>query len=397
MGRARFCVATNFKDDLIPRIRHAPVREIFGKLPSDAVGGLRPSYLLPRVDKDALARHVAQAHAAGIEFNYLLNAACLDNREFTRGWRREFENLLGWLEEIGVDSVTVTIPYLLEIVKRKSRLRTRISIMAGVDSVQRARRWLDLGADEITLPPQINRDFQLLAALRKHLPCPIVVLANVGCLHECPFALYHGSLHSHASQAWHPSGGYFIDYCAIRCVLEMLRRPWNYLAANWIRPEDVRLYEEIGIDGVKLAERAADSKTIERIVDAYARGRYDGNLLDLIPRLSGESIDRHELRWLRTFFRPFSVNVFQLRRLLRLLAKPKVVIDNRGLDGFLEGLRARDCGLLGCDDCGYCKEAAERMVRIDPAYREAIEANYTRALNGLVTGDVFRYPFQRAH
>jgi hypothetical protein len=40
------------------------------------------------MSRRALARYVAAIHRHGLEFNYLLNAACLGNQEWSRSFQR---------------------------------------------------------------------------------------------------------------------------------------------------------------------------------------------------------------------------------------------------------------------------------------------------------------------
>ena len=56
----------------------------------------------------------------------------------------------------------------------------------------------------------------------------------------------------------------------------------NYLRANWIRPEDLHLYEELGYHNFKIVERNTPTQILLERVKAYAERRYDGNLLDLV-------------------------------------------------------------------------------------------------------------------
>lgn len=138
--QVRLSVATNFRPDLIEAIKGYPVWELFGKLPADALGGGRASYMLSAVSKRALAVHVREARRHGIRFNYLLNAACLDNREWTRKGQRQIRRLLDWLAELEIDAVTVSLPYLLELIKRcYPQLRVTVGVFAGVDHVQKGK------------------------------------------------------------------------------------------------------------------------------------------------------------------------------------------------------------------------------------------------------------------
>ena len=145
----QFSVATNFDDTLVDRIKNYPVAELYGKLSADAVGGGRASFMLPRVGRRQVEAHVAVVRRAGIRFNYLLNAACMSNVEYTRRGQRAIRNLLDWLSAIGVDGVTVAIPFLLEIVKSDyPHLKAKVGVFAQVDNLRKAKAWEAMGADE---------------------------------------------------------------------------------------------------------------------------------------------------------------------------------------------------------------------------------------------------------
>ena len=57
--------------------------------------------------------------------------------------------------------------------------------------------------------------------------------------------------------------------------------PQTWLKMSFIRPEDIFMYEGIGINTFKITGRTTGMDTFRRIVSAYCKGRYDGNLLDL--------------------------------------------------------------------------------------------------------------------
>lgn len=394
----KLSVATNFDDELIERVRDYPVAELFGKLPRDFVGGGRPVYLLPPLSRRRLARHVRLAQASGIEFNYLLNAACLDNREFTRRGQRAIERTLHWLAGIGVTSITVALPYLLELVKQRfPHFKVKVGVFARVATVQQAKFWEELGADCITLDPLVvNRDFRTLASVRASLRCDLQLIANSDCLLFCPLAGYHMVGLSHASQRQRHAAPLPLDYCFFTCNGAKLDDPVHYVRSNWIRPEDLAWYERAGYTRFKILERGAPTEVMVRRVQAYAGRRYDGNLLDLIDPLAGRrAVDvghavarglvlRSPLTWLLVRRGGWAA----LRRLAEIRlqqatpGRPGVDIDNRKLDGFLEGFPAVACGARDCRLCRYCDGWAERAVRIDPAYH----ARYAEAERPLRRG-----------
>ena len=406
----RLSVATNFEPALVEGIKGYPVYELFGKLPADPLGGGRASYMLSPLSKRALAAHVRDARQHGVRFNYLLNAACLDNREGTRKGQREIRRLLDWLAELEVDAITVSLPYLLDVIKRcYPQFRVTVGVFAGVDHVQKARMWEELGADCITLESlSVNRRFSLLSSLRKSVKCDLMLLVNTNCLQFCPFSRAHMVGLSHASQSGHPSRGFLLDYCFLRCSRMKLADPVNYIRSDWIRPEDLRYYEALGYDRFKLAERNAPTEVMVRRVRAYSERRYDGNLLDLVQGWgfrSGREPSRYFRRglfWsLRTFLRPWTVNpmrLFPIRRLAEaqgmlspLPRDPPVVIDNRALDGFLKFFFHVDCQERDCEECRYCHRMAELAVWIDPEFQREALRQYDEVLDDLRSGAMWSY------
>jgi len=398
----KFSVATNWDDNLIREIENLnsehKVTEIFGKLASDFVGGGRVSLALPHPSKRQVRRHIQEAHKHGLKFNYLLNASCLDNQEFTISGQREIHKLLDWLGDLKVDVVTVSIPYLLQLIKRQyPQFKVCISIMSQVNTPQRAKYWQDLGADIITLYSiDVTRDFPILRAIRKRVNCELQLIANNGCLLNCPFTQYHGVIVSHASQSTHKKQGFEFYYCMLNCRLFRLTDPVNFLRSDWIRPEDTRYYEEVGINRIKLTERVSTTELISQVVKAYTEGRYDGNLADIIPSLSQRTLVRKKKRTvlinsLRYLFHPFSVNIFRLFKSLRAFSTIDVYIDNRALDGFLEHFFNENCNGKSCEECGYCKEIAKKAIKIDEDYRKRIIAQYKNLLDELVSSKMFKY------
>ncbi len=382
-GTVRFSVATNFDDELLRALKGYPVVEVFGKLPRDSVGGGRASYMLAPVSRRTLKRHVAEARKRGIRFNYLLNPACLGNREFRRWGQRRIETLLGWLGEIGVEAVTVCIPLLLELVKRRyPQFVVRVGVFARVATPQQAKFWEEMGADGITLDPLlVNRDFVLLQQIREAVRCDLQLIPNSDCLLYCPLAPYHMVCLSHASQRGYSP--FMVDYCFLTCTAARLQDPVNYVRAVWIRPEDLYRYEALGYHDFKILERNAPTEVMVERVRAYAIRQYPGNLLNLIQPYGysspGGTYLHRGLFWsLRYGFNPFRLNLKQSLRIRRLAAmmgmlrapegQARVILHNHKLHGVLDHL-PQGCAGRDCDRCRYCHGWAEQAVTIDPGYR----------------------------
>jgi collagenase-like PrtC family protease len=231
---------------------------------------------------------------------------------------------VGKVVKSGADTVTVANPLLLQKIKQEFGVEVKASVMANVRTVQRAAFFEMLGADAINLDRDINRDLSLLKRIRKAVGCEIFLLANEGCLLDCPFKHSHDTFIGHLSKIPPNQRSLFeLNPFAAYCTRIKEERPEEVLKSPWIRPEDLGRYSKF-VDGFKLAGRELPGKDMLRIVGAYVKGRYDGNLMDLL-----------------------NVRV------------PDLSVDNRSLDGFLDA--AADCD-MACGSCGFCRKRADVLV-----------------------------------
>jgi collagenase-like PrtC family protease len=401
----KLSVACNFDDALLEGLKRYPVYEIYGKLTADYFGGGRPSFYLPEVDRVGLERFVRKTHQAGIGFNYLLNASAMGNTEFTRQGQRQMEALLDWLDSIGVDSVTVASPFFLRLVKtRHPRLRVRVSSHRYTDSPRKVRFWVDNGADYIVVSEvNIHRELAVLRAMREAAgDVELQLIVNNWCRQDCAIAGNHAVGLSAASQRG--GRGFPLDYCSLLCNELRLREPVNYLRANWIRPEDLPLYEELGFHNFKIVERNTPTQILLERTAAYAARRYDGNLLDLVQnyaypvdKLGERGRDAYSMwRLVKYFIKPQAVNLIKFSKVIDFGKAASVLyprrgenpvqIDNRALDGFMERFKTQGCQDVDCERCRYCHEWAERVVRIDPEWKARMKDIYGDLLGELEGG-----------
>lgn len=391
----KFIVSTNFQDRLVNCLSPEFVYCLYGKLTVDYIGGGRHSFVLPAITRKQVQGHIKRAHERGLEFNYLLNATCLGNREYTISGQRRIRSLLDWLAGIKVDSVTVSIPYLAQLIKKDyPAVKIHVSTAAEVDSVLKAKYWQEMGVDCITLQStSLNRDFETLNKIRENVKCKLALIANESCLYKCPVNYYHYTTSSHASQSTSYLNGACVDYCILSCKRLRLKDPVNLIRSAWIRPEDAHYYEKIGIDYLKIVDRSKDADFIMKVLNAYIKKSYKGNLADLFPlttRNSGISGPRKRMRYLQYLFNPFILNLFRMKQ---ILANPQLEIhlDNAALDGFIEFFVQGKCKHGLCDECGYCKELAKKAVKIDKQYQDKALFEYDKILESIVSGHPFRY------
>jgi hypothetical protein len=116
-----------------------------------------------------------------------------------------------------------------------------------------------------------------------------------------------------------------------------------------------------------------------------------------IEKYSHEEGDLYSLkRMVRYFVKPWTVNFLSLDKVIKMgkrasLLYPRrgpnpVQIDNKSLEGFIDRFRAVSCQPLDCDECRYCHEWADRVVRIDPEFERDMKLIYAELLDDLHSG-----------
>lgn len=369
--RARFTVAFNGDDRLIPAIADLRgVESVFGKLSRDVVGGGRPSYSTANIDLHRLETSIRIAHEHGLKFHYLLNSACMANRELSRATNRRIDALLDTVVEAGADGVVVVMPYLLALIKKRyPALRVSISTFARIDSPLKALLWEDRGADRLILDVDVNRNRTALERIRSAVRCELELFANAMCTYQCPFAGVHAACNGHASSSTDALKGFGVDYHSYLCAQRRLKDASEYIRGRFIRPEDVAVYEDLGIDVFKLSDRLKGTPWLVRTARAYTSRAYEGNLADLIsyPVFAGKDggLVGNPTRILAQG-RHANLALIKVMQQISTCATP-VYIDNRKLDGFLAHYLEHDCESSLCGiDCRYCETVAARAVTIDP-------------------------------
>jgi collagenase-like PrtC family protease len=370
-------VPTNWDPDLIlPLSKLEANVQLYGVLPTSMIGsgGSGPDNV--RMVENQAEEYIEQAHSAGLKFDYILNAPSMSNMEWDENTHQELLMHLDWISNIGADSVTVTMPYLVELIKRQfPRLKVRVSTIAHVNSVARAKSVESLGADSITLDINVNRDFTLLQAIRNAVSCELTVLMNNLCLYQCPYEYYHHDGLGHASQSYNPLNGYYVDYCVLRCTLDRLCDISQIIKCRWVRPEDIHVYEEIGMDMFKISGRSMPSERIVHAATAYSSRHYEGNLYDILNIITP-----------KTGFINSALPGVQNNGNGSL---PKFYIDNQALEGFMDFFRKQNCP-SGCGQCNYCQRVADKVIQFDRDEVDGCIAMLNASLDNLSSSKIFK-------
>jgi collagenase-like PrtC family protease len=334
---------TNWDDALIEHVAPLHPTYLYGSLAAEATA--RSPLLLSDASEEQIAGHVAKAAACGIGFIYVMNATCLGNREFSEEGRSEILQRMQWVREIGAAGVVTANPFLMEMMRESfPELELHVSVLAAVDDARKAKYYAQLGAAVIHLDPQINRDFRRIRAIRAATRSRLSLVVNEGCILSCPIRHFHANMISHSRESI--AGRFHVDHCYYKCALIKSRDPAEYIRAPWIRPEDIGVYEELGIDLFKVAGRekmgdgpSSHTDWIAAAADAYAARKCDdvaGLLVGVQP------------------VEPLFSEAIKM---------PRVEVLSRELDGFLRFFQDDRC-TLDCTACDYCGQWAERAVRV---------------------------------
>lgn len=319
--------------------------ELFGSFSESVISSARASYLLPKFSQDLLSKYIKKAHSFNIEFNYLLNPSCLGNIEYTSSYRKELLNFVGLLITLGVDKITVTIPFLFEFLKKYyPDLKIVASVICAIDSPEKVLFYQDLGANRIILDYSLNRNFYILEKIREKVNIDLELILNDTCILKCPVRNYHYNFISHLKEDSNISDPYLE-----RCSLRKLQDLSLLIKSPWIRPEDVREYYNIGINHFKIIGRECEKEDLIRTAEAYLSQSYDGNLIDLIR-----------------FYLPDEESI-------------KIYVDNKKLQGFIDFFKNNSCNFF-CSECKYCEDIANKIVKISEGERE----QYISTLEGRI-------------
>jgi len=369
------------------------VDALFGKLPFDIVGGARPGFVLPDVDRDDVEQYIQACHERGLAFSYLLNAPCLGNLQYSKKGYEQLIELLEWIDHAGADSVTIGMPYLIDLVRERfPRLKVKVSTTARVNTVRKALQYEAMGVEEIIIDEHINREFKTLEAIRKTVKCNLELILNNICLWQCPYNYEHVNHDGHASREGEQEDYCYLQYPGYLCLYRKLTEPVELLKSPWIRPEDVSSYEDLGYDSFKITERFKRTPLLLEHVRAYEERRYEGNLLDLFTLPRKDAFTPVHLEY---FIKPEHVNIMKVSELgdvFDLEVRELIQIDNNKLNGFLEHFKRKDCNQTTCAQCRYCDGVLKKVAVMDEERLKKAAQKVKDFSDKLISGEIFDIP-----
>lgn len=346
-------IGSNFDYLLIDKIREINdnhndniIDEVYGSRRESARLTARPSFRLPDIDRKDFCEYIRKLKNAGISFNYTLNSNHLGSKEEIQKNESTILEYIKFLSGSGVDMITVTLPLMAEYIRTvDKRIGIEISTIAHIDSVTQVAIWKErYGICKVCGNLYKNREVKFLRCLAEYCNTNNIVLSvmvNEFCgngLDEKSGAsncIYRDHCYNLHSIGYDRDDHILCDYPMGRCI-QSRSKPTDWLKMHFIRPEDLKLYNTIGINHFKITGRTGSTNYILKVAKAYADEYFDGNLLELWKHL--ETI--HSVKDDSTYI-------------------PNFYIDNRKLENFLNfwfeneqhSCANEECGV----SCNYCE------------------------------------------
>lgn len=255
----------------------------WGDFPNGRSNQLQSDTYAPWILQDMQRDALKALSEAGVRLNLLFNGNCYGKDAQARSFFHKVGAVTEHIAETyGLGSVTTTSPLIAKFIHDNfTGLEVRASVNMEIGTVE-AMSYMAEYFDSFYLQRERNRDLttiQKLHAWCKDNDKGLFALANSGCLNHCPARNFHDNLVAHESEIAQMDNAYaFQGICR-----EFLKDPEHfqniYSITNFIRPEDISKYEPY-FTAVKLATRVHKHPT--SVVNSYIRGKYSGDLLQLL-------------------------------------------------------------------------------------------------------------------
>lgn len=348
-------VGCNFSKELIDIFKELnlinsnnKIDETYGSRKESAPLTARPAFRLKGMSEEDFKNYVDKLSQIGVSFNYTLNTSFLGSKEKIQQNEFEIMRYVSFLIDSGVKTITVTLPYVAELIRRVSKnIGIEVSTIAHIDTVSQVKLWYErYGISKVCINLNKNREINFLKSVANYCNKNGIIvsllanefcgngsmLANDSCATGCIYRDHCYQLHS----IGYEKNAFLENNYPMGNCISSRSKSVIWLKMNFIRPEDTALYNTIGINHFKITGRTGETEHLKRVIRSYMLGKYNGNVLELWKHL--ETIyDKDE----KTFV-------------------PQNYIENRKLNGFLDFWFSHPNHICANEVCGetckYCDD-----------------------------------------
>lgn len=272
----------SFLHEIIKRKDH--ISEVYfswGNFPSGRNDQTRAAGLMPFEAQAQQIRALSLFSEADIPLHLLFNANCYGEKAQSRAFFTEIGNTVDYiLRHFSLSGITTTSFLIAKFIKENfPALEVRASVNMSIGTIE-GMEYAAEYFDSFYVQREQNRSFKTLRDWCDKHKKEMYLLANSGCLNFCSAHTFHDNLVAHEKEIAAMDNGYaFHGLC--REFLSKDENRSRFLACtNFIRPEDVALYEGL-VPSMKLATRVHENPV--RILSAYIdKSCFTGNIASLL-------------------------------------------------------------------------------------------------------------------
>jgi len=268
-----------------------PVTHYIMYVPQNSIGS--SSIFLPRSlpnwdEFNDFVQHVKQTEITPIA---QIDSTCQGNFEAHVEQFHATISLMERLKHLGIKEVVVSSPNNVGFIKAKfPTFKIYLSYSQLVVSMNRAKIFFEVGADNIILHPDVARNMNTLKNFLK-LPSKLgrsqesefILPLNLGCNWGCIQWYYHHNLQSHRTisspvfenQSEISNVKDEFDYPLLYCWKKRVEDPKRILKACWISPLDLVYYEEMGYENFLLFTNGMNTPQSISLIESYTKKTLD--------------------------------------------------------------------------------------------------------------------------
>ncbi|MFH1564600.1 MAG: hypothetical protein ABIC82_01995 [bacterium] len=289
--KTKFIVPLNWSEQFINFVlEHSNcIKTIYGSLPNRPGGRPIPhtdipSHQVPNLER--LEALVETLRNKGIDFNLIMNATCTGNVYFSKAGKESLEMEIKTISDLGINKITVAN---LDLARRINFINPKIEIILSVifnitelDQLFYLK-CQDFNLKGLVIGKGLNRNFSKLANfIKKAGTIELTLVVNDFCPSvNCPIRI---SDHNNTCAHYKDSQPYMPP--SLNCRKILMENPFMYLSAPVVNPNQLLIYEDIGINSFKITDRTMPDYQLINVCKAYFNRRFEGNYFRLFSYTS---------------------------------------------------------------------------------------------------------------
>jgi len=264
------------------------ISEVYGSLRSDQLpfASARPDFRLPEISRNKFQAMIKAYTKEKIDVNYTCNAPMHSSVAELNSKRIVICDSFKYLEDSGVNRLTISNPLLIEMAIESCSLPMDVSTIINSCNISQLRVYREWRADRVCLNIYKNRDFNFLRHYfnaASNIGISPILIVNEFCMFgntPC-LGVLRDACYVHSSTGGNQEG-HFDGWPFDRCHRERMNYPHSLLQSPFILPQHLNLYKEkTGIRHFKVTGRTFSTSHNCKILTAYMSRYYKGSLVHL--------------------------------------------------------------------------------------------------------------------